>query len=62
MIEINGKKYVKDGSQVIEKDKLDAHKKRMKTYFKFGGKIHDARMATGIVKKEGEEWEHKQKD
>ena len=46
----------------IEKEKLDAHKKRMKTYFKFGGKIHDARMATGIVKKEGEKWEHKQRD
>ena len=43
-ITINGTKYVKDGNNFIEQDKLKAHEERMKTYFKVGGKLSDSRL------------------
>ena len=41
---INDKEYVRDGDNLIEKDKLNAHNERMKTYFKLGGKLCNAKM------------------
>ena len=41
---INDKEYVRDGDNLIEKDKLNAHNERMKTYFKLAGKLCNAKM------------------
>ena len=43
-MKIAGKKYVLDGNNLIEEDKLKAHKKRMETFFKVGGKLSEARL------------------
>ena len=43
-IKVNGTKYVRDGDNFIEEDKLKAHKKRMETFFKVGGKLSEARL------------------
>ena len=43
-IKIGEKKYVQDGNQFIEEGKLKAHNERMKTYFKLGGKLCNAKM------------------
>tara|TARA_R110002020_G_scaffold146694_4_gene321467 strand:- start:369 stop:542 length:174 start_codon:yes stop_codon:yes gene_type:complete len=41
---IGDKEFVKDGDNLIEKDKLKAYDERMKTYFKVGGKLCNAKM------------------
>jgi|TARA_A100000172_G_scaffold55990_1_gene36040 hypothetical protein len=41
---IGDKEFVKDGDNLIEKDKLKAYDERMKTYFKVGGKLCNTKM------------------
>ena len=43
-IVIGDKEFVKDGDNLIEKDKLKAYDERMKTYFKVGGKLSNAKI------------------
>ena len=50
-MKIAGKKYVLDGNNLIEADKLKAHKKRMETFGKIGGTLSNLR---------GEEPEYKE--
>ena len=51
---IGDKEFVKDGDNYIEKDKLDAHNERMKTYFKLGGKLSGLNAVGGKKAIEGQ--------
>ena len=61
-IKIGDTEYVSDNGRLIEKKKLDSYNERMKTYFKFGGKIHDVRMKEGKDDMKDEKWNLGQKD
>ena len=53
-IKIGNKKYVQDGNQFIEEDKLKAYNERMKTFGKIGGKLSEAKFPEGDYKEYGQ--------
>jgi hypothetical protein len=53
-IKIGDKKYVQDGNNFIEEDKLKAYNKRMETFGKIGGRLSEARVEPSEYKEHGQ--------
>ena len=53
-IKIGNKKYVQDGNQLIEEDKLKAYNKRMETFGKIGGTLSESKFPEGDYKEYGQ--------
>ena len=50
-IKIGDKKFVRDGNTFMEQGAYDRYKKQMKTAFKLGGVLQDARRPADPIKK-----------
>ena len=50
-IKIGDKSYVRDGDSFMEKSAYDRYQKKMKTAFKLGGVLQDARRPADPIKK-----------
>ena len=53
-IELNGKKFVKDGNSFIDEEKLIAYQEKLQTAFKVGGKISGLQNYNKVEAKEGQ--------
>ena len=50
-IKIGDKSYVRDGDSFMEKGAYDRYQKKLKTAFKLGGALQDARRPADTIKK-----------